>query len=155
MLRTTTFATLAAALALAACGSEDDRLTRKQLSAELQPAVTEISNGFGAVFAAIGRAEETDRVPQAALDRLGQAAGTMRDEADRLADLRPPEQLATETERLVAGTRRHADELERLAATDGTVTVAQVADAVEQGPSVGPLRELAEQGVVSPPGHDG
>ena len=154
MFRTASVATLTAALVLAACGSDDDRLTQKQLTAELQPAVTEISKSFGAVFAEIGRAGESDRVPQAALDRLGQAAGTMRSEADRLADLRPPEQLEPETDRLVDGTRRHADELERLAAADGKVTVAQVADVVEQGPSVGPLRELAEQGVVQPPGAD-
>ena len=154
MLRSASLTAFIAALVLAACSSDEDRLTRKQLSAELQPAVTEISSAFGAVFAEIGRAEETDRVPAEALTRLEQAAGTMRSTADRLADVRPPQQLEAETDRLVEGTRRHAEALERLAATDGGVTVAQVADAVEQGPSVGPLRELAEQGVVRPPGTD-
>jgi hypothetical protein len=152
--RSTTAAALVAALGLAACG-DDDRLTRDQYTAELQPAVEQISDGFGTVFARIGRAEETDRVPAAALRQLSEAAARERSVAERLAGLEPPESLASLNERLVAGARRQADDLERLARSQGTVTVAQVADAIEEGASVGPLRELGERGVVAPPGADG
>ena len=148
-----TTAALAAALTSAACGGDDDRLTREQFKSELQPAVDQISAGFGAVFAVIGRAEETDRVPAAALERLSDAAARERRIAGRLADLQPPKDLEGATDRFVAGAQRQADDLERLAGQDD-VTVAQVADAVEQGASVAPLRELGKAGVVAPPGAD-
>jgi hypothetical protein len=119
----------AAALALGACGGDDDRLTRAQYEAEVRPAVQRIAAGFGAVFQAIGRAEETDRVPAAALRRLAGVAAVERREADRLAALEPPEDLEGPAGRLTA-------------------------DAVEQGATATPLRELAEHGVVDPPGHD-
>ena len=149
--RSTTVAAVAAALTVAACGGDDDRLTREQFKAELQPAVNQISDGFGAVFAAIGRAEETDRVPADALRRLADAAARERRLAAELAELEPPKDLEGPADRFVAGAREQAAELERLAGERG-VTVAQVADAVEQGASVGPLRELGEKGVVTPPG---
>lgn len=149
---TTTTAALVAALSLAACGGED-RLTRDEYAAELQPAVDEISEAFGTVFASVGEAEETDRVPAAALERLSDAAARERDVADELAELEPPEDLEPAAERFVAGARRQAEELEGMAA-EKDLTVARLADAVEQGASVGPLRELGEEGVVKPPGAD-
>ena len=148
----TTAAALLAALTVAACGGED-RLTREQYSAKLQPAVDEISAGFGTVFEEIGRAEESDRVSGAAQQRLADAAARERKVADELADLEPPEDLEDASDRLVTGARRQADELDRLA-TEEQVTVAQVADAIEEGASVEPLRELGKAGVVTPPGAD-
>jgi len=141
---------LAASLTLAACGG-DERLTRDEYAERVQPEIARVSESFGGVFQAIGRAEESDRVPAAALRRLAGAADTERAVAARLAALEPPEELERPATELVEGARRQADELDRLAAREGEVTVAQLADAVEQGATAEPLRDLARRGVIEPP----
>jgi hypothetical protein len=142
---------IAAAAALAAgCGGED-RLTEDEYAAELRPAVAQISSGFGSVFERIGRASDAERVPAAALARLGQVAAAEAGTADRLAGLEPPEELEQAHDRFAAGARRQAESLAELARSRST-TVGQLADAIEQGETVDALRELVSRGVVPAPG---
>jgi len=141
---------LAAALTLAACGG-DERLTRAEYAERVEPEIARVSESFTGVFQAIGRAQEDERVPAAALRRLAGAADTERAVAGRLAALEPPQELERTAARLVAGARRQADQLDRLATRKGAVTVAELADAVEQGATAEPLRDLARRGVIQPP----
>jgi hypothetical protein len=144
-------ATLGAALALLAAACGEERLTRDEYAAELRPAITQMSEGFGSVFARIGRASDDEIVPPAALRRLAQVADAERRVAGRLAGLDAPEELAAAHERFAAGAERQAARLAALARRDAT-TVGELADAVEQGETAAPLRELVRRGVVPAPG---
>jgi hypothetical protein len=148
--RTATALAAAAAALAVGCGGED-RLTQDQYAAELRPAVDRISAGFGTVFQQIGRASDDEAVPAAALARLAQVAATERRAADRLGELEPPENLEATADRFVAGARQQAEALAALSARTG-VTVGELADAVEQGATAAPLRDLVNRRVVPAPG---
>ena len=134
-----------------ATGCGEDRLSRDEYTAELQPAVQRISQGFGSVFERIGRAEDGERVPAPALQRLGQVAAQERRTAERLAGLEPPKDVEAVAGRFADGARRQADRLAAMS-RERDVTVGELADAVEQGETAAPLRDLVEQGYVRAPG---
>jgi hypothetical protein len=148
--RSSAAALVAAAAVAAGCGGED-RLTQDEYAAQLKPAVAQISAGFGSVFERIGRASDDERVPAAALARLGQVAAEEARQADRLAGLEPPEDLEAAHDRFAAGAQEQAERLATLARSRST-TVGELADAVEQGATTAPLRELVSRGVVPAPG---
>jgi hypothetical protein len=144
------FTAVLAAATLSACGGEE-RLSDEEFSSRIQPVVERISTEFGAVFQALGRAREDARVPVDVRARLRRAARVERDAAADAAELQPPQRAEASLDRLVAGARQQSARLEQLAGRPD-LTVGQMADAVEGGAAVGALRELAEQGFVSPPG---
>ena len=146
----TAVALVAAASLAAACGG-DDRLTRDEYADQVRPAVQQMAAGFGSVFERIGRASDDEVVPAAALRRLAAVAGEERRLADRLARLEAPADLDATHQRFADGARRQADRLAALAARDAT-TVGELADAVEQGETGAPLRDLVNRGVVPAPG---
>ena len=143
--------TLIAALSLVACGGED-RLTERELADRLNPQVERIAGEFGAVFRALGRADESDLVPADVRARLREAAAIERRVAEDFEDIAPPEDTKDDVKALAAATARHADRLEQLS-TDRRLTVARMADAIERGEIMAPLQRLAEDGLVRLPGH--
>ena len=72
--------------------------------------------------------------------------------AGQLDGIEPPERAEAALEKLVSGTKAQAERLEQLAG-QADLTVAEMADAVEGGETLGPIRELAEGGYVKAPGH--
>ena len=147
-----TFALLLATAAVAACG-EDERLTKQQLSAKLQPQVEKVMAEFGAVFQTVADAEgevkESAPVPAAALEKVRAAVATERAAADEVASLRPPEALEADLRDFVGAARSQAEELESMAAR--SPSVAELADAMEGGPMRDALGALAEKGVLRLP----
>lgn len=139
-----------ASLALAACG-DDERLTAQQFSAEATPQIERVSAGFGAVFASIGKADEADPVPAAALEALREVAATEEEAAGAIDALAPPEAAEAPVDRFVEAAREQADQLRALAA--GSASVKEVADAVEDPAVADALAALAEDGLadVKPP----
>ena len=147
-----TSALLLAAVAFAACG-EDERLTKQQLSAELQPQVEKVMAEFGAVFQAVADAEgevkESAPVPAAALEKARAAVATERAAADEIASLRPPEALEADVREFVAAARAQASEIE--SAASQAPSVAELADVMEGGSMRAALGALAEEGVLDLP----
>lgn len=156
----TRLASLAAAAlsaaALGACGGGDDgpdRLSDQEYKERVNPAVQRISQGFGQVFAELGKAGEGERVPADVRERLRAAANTEREAVSEMAELEPPERAEAAHERLVSAGRKQAEQLEALAGQPG-LTVGRMADAVEGGETSRALQVLAKGGWVDPPGHN-
>jgi hypothetical protein len=82
---------------------------------------------------------------------VGRSARRPRLDEPRLVGQDHRQRAEASLDRLVAGARQQSARLEQLAGRPD-LTVGQMADAVEGGAAVGALRELAEQGFVSPPG---
>ena len=159
-----THAVLLTGLAIAACGEQErptkqelsarvtpqvERLTKHELSARVTPQVERVTSDFSEVFEAIGRAEETDPVPAAALEKLRAAAETERRAADELEGLTPPEAAESALDGFVAAAREQAARLEEVAAADPTV--GELANAVESPEMGAALARLAEGGYAEVP----
>ena len=147
-----TTALLLTAVAVAACG-EDDRLTKQQVSAKLQPQVDKVIAEFGAVFQTIADSErevkEAAPVPEAALEKARAAVATERAAAREIASLRPPETLEDDLGEFVAAARAQASEIESTVAQ--TPSVAELADVMEGGSMRAALGALADAGVLQLP----
>lgn len=133
-------------LVIAGCGGED-RLTKAEYTAALQPKVDRVTAAIGAVFQATGKAEEGSIVPAGARQALGSAARTEAAVASEIEALVEPEAAEASTSELVTAARRQADQIEALAADDA-LTVAKMADALEGGPVLAALEKLQGAGFV-------
>ena len=147
-----TFALLLTTAAVAACG-EEERLTKQQLAAKLQPQVEKVMTEFGAVFQAVADAEgevkESGPVPAAALEKARDAVATERAAAEEIESLRPPESLEDDLREFVAAARSQAAEIESTAAQSPSVS--ELADVMEGGAMRSALGALAEEGVLRLP----
>lgn len=141
-----------AAIVVAGCGS-DDRLTKSEYSAALQPKVDRVTAAIGAVFQATGKAEEGETVPARARKALSSAAKIEAAAATEIDELAEPEEAEPPAAELVTAARRQASEIEALAA-DESLTVAEMADALEGGGVLAALEKLQRGGFVrlAPPG---
>lgn len=140
---------VAATLLVSACG-DDGRLTRAEFSREATAAVGGVSASYSRVFESVGRRGDSDTVPARARSAIRAAADSVRSAVGDLDRLAPPEAAAADTERLVSAGRRHAQSLDSLA-SEPSLTVGRLADAIESGPMNGPLEALARKGFVRMP----
>jgi hypothetical protein len=98
-----TLLTLSVGLLLAGCGSED-RLSKQEYAQKVR-----------AVYGDVQKAFQATNVPQGELAaRIEAAQEQLREGADELEDVEPPEDVEQENEELVEGMRRYADDLDRL-----------------------------------------
>jgi hypothetical protein len=80
--------------------------------------------------------------------RVAEAQSELRDAADELDDAKPPGSIARENDRLVAGMRAYADDLEELrraAERSDTVGVTRFNESIPQNPAVLQIAEAAEE----------
>jgi hypothetical protein len=99
-----TLLTLSVGLLLAGCGGED-RLSKQEYEQKVRAVYADVQKAFQA----------TGDAPQSELAaRVEAAQGQLREGADELEDVEPPEEVERENEELVEGMRRYADDLDRL-----------------------------------------
>lgn len=139
-------------LALAAGCGGDDRLTNEELAKRLNQTVDRISGEFAQVFQRVGRRGENEQVPAPAKQALERAADVERRSVDEIAELEPPEDAEEATNRLIDAARAQADQLDRLAREE-ELTVKELADALEFGPTRDALEELRRKRLVKPEQH--
>lgn len=140
-----------AALLAAGCGG-DDRLSEEEATQRINDSVAETTQEFeqqvGSIFQQIGRLPEDAEVPDRIRTRLDEPtaalAARLRETADELADLDPPEDAEDEVEALEEASREQAERIEELPAREG-LTVRELADAME--PPSEELRRLREAGL--------
>lgn len=88
---------------LAGCGG-DDRLTKQEYAQKVRAEYGQVQEAFQAT-----------NVPSGQLAaRVDAAQEQLREAADELDGVEPPEDVETENAQLVAGMRRYADDLDRL-----------------------------------------
>lgn len=92
-----------AVLSLAACGG--DRLSKREYEQKVRSEYADVQDAFRATGGAQG-----DELAA----RIEDAQRELRDAADELDDLQPPEDVERENEEVVEGTREYADDLDEL-----------------------------------------
>jgi hypothetical protein len=149
-----------AGLLVAGCGGED-RLSPEQTAQRINEIFGatsgEVQQHFHPVFQQLGSMPEKSPVPERVRARLemptSAVARELRETADRLGELNPPEEAEEAVSALAESARDQAVRLERLPEQDG-LTVRELAGAVE--PPTEDLRRLREAGIeVQPPPEDG
>lgn len=128
---------LSVGLLLAGCGGED-RLSKQEYGQKVR-----------AIYADVQQAFQATNVPQGELAaRVGAAQDQLRESADELEDIEPPEDVEREHEELVEGMRRYADDLDRLrnAAENGDQrTIDDFNARIAQNEAVEQMAEAAEE----------
>jgi outer membrane murein-binding lipoprotein Lpp len=126
-----------AGLLLGGCAG-DGRLTKPEYEEKVR-----------SVYAEVQRAFQATDVPRSELaDRVEDAQRQLREGADELDGVEPPEDVGTEHQQLVDGMRRYAEDLDRLrnAAASGDVrTVDDFNARVAQNEAVEQMAEAAER----------
>lgn len=119
------------------CGGGEDALTKSEYERVVRSVYAEVQTAFRAT-----------RVPADQLGpRVEAAQDELRDAADTLDTIEPPAEVATENDRLVAGMRAYASQLDavRDAAEDGdTAEVEQLSSALGRSEAVEEMAEAAE-----------
>ena len=137
MTRACTLLTLFAGLLLAGCGGEG-RLSKQEYAQKVR-----------AVYGDVQQAFQATNVPQEELAaRVEAAQEQLRESADELEDVEPPEEVERENEELVEGMRRYADDLDRLrnAAESGDQrTIDDFNARIAQNEAVEQMAEAAEE----------
>jgi len=80
--------------------------------------------------------------------RVAEAQSELRDAADELDDAKPPGSVASQNDRLVAGMRAYADDLEELrraAELGDSVGVRRFNASISENPAVRQIAEAAEE----------
>jgi hypothetical protein len=127
-----------AALALAGCGGEE-QLTKQEYEARVRSVYAEVQAAFRAT-----RVQSPDELA----DRVDAAQDELRSAADELDGVEPPAEVSQENDRLVAGMRAYAKQLDavREAAEDGdTAELEELASALGRSEPVEEMSEAAEQ----------
>lgn len=95
---------LLASLTLVGCAGDEGRLSKVEYAEKVRSVYAEVQEAF----------RQTD-VPLSDLaDRVEDAQAKLRDAADELESLEPPEDVEAENAQIVDGFRSYADELDRL-----------------------------------------
>ena len=132
-----TLLTLLVGLLIAGCGG-DDRLTKDEYAQKVR-----------AVYGDVQEAFQATNVPQGELAaRVEAAQQQLREGADELEDVEPPEDVERAHEELVEGMRRYADDLDRLrnAAEEGDQrTIDDFNARIAQNEAVEQMAEAAEE----------
>ena len=158
--RTSPAMAVIAALVVAGCGGEDrmsDEETAREINAVLAATSGEVQRQFHPVFQQLEAVRENARVPRSVRARLERptsvVAGELRETADRVDELDPPEDAEEAVASLTESAREQATRLEQLPERE-RLTVRELADAVE--PPTEALRRLGEAGIrVQPPPQGG
>jgi hypothetical protein len=128
---------LVAVLVVAGCGG-DERLTKQEYAEKVR-----------AVYGDVQKAFQATNVPQGELaSRVEAAQEQLRDSADELEAVEPPEDVETEHSQLAQGMRRYADDLDRLrnAAESGDQrTIEDFNARIAQNEAVEQMAEAAER----------
>ena len=143
---------LAALALIAGCGG-DERLSKAETTERVSGAVQSVNGEFQRVFELLGRRGERDRVPATVRKQLSSASEVERREADELAAIEPAAESERAVENFVAAARSQADALAS-AATRPNLTVAEMADAVEDAEVREALIELERAGLARAPRHE-
>lgn len=158
--RTSPAMAVIAALLVVGCGGEDrmsDEETAREITEALAATSSEIQRQFHPVFQQLEAVREDARVPRSVRARLEQptsvVARELRETADRVDELDPPEDAEEALASLTESAREQATRLEQLPERE-QLTVRELADAVE--PPTEALRHLSEAGIrVQPPPQGG
>jgi hypothetical protein len=107
----------AAALgAVAGCGGDDDEeLSREEFSEQLQSIIEEPSAAFGRLAQEGARLKPADVLPEELKAEIGAVGETMREAADELEELDPPEDAEEQTQQLIDAIRERAEAFEQVA----------------------------------------
>jgi methyl-accepting chemotaxis protein len=151
---------VAATFLLAGCGGED-RLSEEEASQQITELVGdlsgEIQQQFHPIFQQLEGVGENAPVPERVRaqleDRTSVVADELREAADQVEELNPPEQAEDAVDALAESAREQATRVEELPEQEG-LTVRELADAIE--PPAQELRRLNEAGLeINPPGQSG
>ena len=152
----TTTGMLIAAVALGAgagCGGDgDDTLSKEQTGQQVDRAVTTVNGEFRQLFEQLGSRGEDERVPVEVRDRLRAVADIERRAADEIDAIEPAAETRGAVDRFVRVAHAQADTLERAAERE-SLSVGEVADAVELPEMRGALDELERQQLTDIPEH--
>jgi methyl-accepting chemotaxis protein len=135
-------ALLATGVVLAACsGEQNDRLTKRQYEQKVQSVYGHVQASFRELGRNAGSLQDL-----AASVKSVQSA--LRDAADELEAIEPPETVEEENEELVEGMRGYADDLDRLreaAADENAPGVQTFNAAIAENDSIERMAEAAEE----------
>ena len=105
MIRALLLSTVAAfTLALAACAGDEGRLSKSEYEEKVRSVYAEVQEAFA----------RTDVPIEELADRVGDAQAELREAADELEEVTPPEEAEAANAQIAAGFRLYADELDRL-----------------------------------------
>ena len=151
---------VAASASVAGCGGED-RLSDEEASQRISELVGdlsgEIQQQFHPIFQQLEGVGENARVPERVRrqlqERTNVVAGELREAAEEVEELNPPEKAEDAVDALAESAREQATWVEERPEQEG-LTVRELADALE--PPAEELRRLSEAGLeIHPPGHTG
>lgn len=137
MSRTRIALTLSAALALAGCGG-DDRLSKAEYEQKVRSEYAEVQKSFA----------KTNVPIEQLAGRVEDAQQQLREAADELEDVQPPEDVETENAQVVQAMRAYAEDLERLrnaAEQSDERTIEDFNARIAQSQSVEQMAEAAER----------
>jgi hypothetical protein len=151
---------VAAALLIAGCGGEDrlsDEEAAQRINEIFGATTGVVQHQFHPIFQQLEGVPEDAGVPERVRPQLDQPAGAvareLRETADRVEALNPPEDAEEAVDSLAESAREQAARLEQLPEQEG-LTVRELAGAVE--PPTDELRRLREAGIeVQPPPESG
>ncbi len=138
-------AALVAAGLAAGCGGGDDRLSQGEYEDRVADVGTDLEESFDDLSGTFEQGEGASL--DEAADQIGQIQESMRERADELDDLEPPEDVQEAHDKLVEGLNGFADDLDefRQAVDEGDVqaiqqfaTEFQQSDAAQEDPGGGP-----------------
>jgi hypothetical protein len=128
----------AALMALPACADEPEQLTKREYERLVRSVYAEVQAAF-----------QSTRVPIERLpDRVEAAQDELREAADALDGDEPPAEVEKENDRLVAGMRAYADQLDpvREAAEEGdAAALEELGRTLRESEAVEEMAEAAEQ----------
>ncbi len=131
-------AAAAGALALAGCGGGDGRLSKSEYEEKVRSAYAEVQEAFA----------QTNVPMEELAARVEDAQKQLREAADELEDVQPPEEVEAENAQIVQAMRAYAEDLDRLrnAAEQGDErTIEDFNARIAQNESVEQMAEAAEK----------
>ncbi len=102
--------TLAAGLVIAACGGDDEQLSREEYEQELEGTRQQIDGAFGDASEELRGVGDGSASLDSAAQRLEEARGRLDEAADELDAVEPPEDATDAHDRLVEGVRELSGE---------------------------------------------
>jgi len=101
--------------ALAGCGDDDERLSREEFSEQLQSIIGEPSSAFARLAQKGAKLRPADVLSEEFKAQIGAVGKTMREAADELEELNPPEDAEEQTQELIDAIEERADAFEQTA----------------------------------------
>jgi soluble cytochrome b562 len=132
---------IAAPLLASACGGDEKRLTKTEYQQQVQAIYDDVRKAFQGTTTNVASLSDLSA-------RVSTAQQELRDAAERIDDLNPPEEVEEQTHEIAEGLDAYADDLDELrqAADEGDAKQVQAfEEGIPANESIDRIREAAEE----------